>query len=127
MSRGRDPGGHSWGGYPITGAAHRLADRVSKVIYFSAVVPERGKSMVDENEQYGEIIRQVIAASPGAAVPIGLDTVQALSCPELPPRCRSSSAQLLLPQPGGYMTGSLDLTPVTKIGLKKCLITKKAS
>src|SRR3981081_3885694 len=23
---------HSWGGYPVTGAAHRLADRVSKVI-----------------------------------------------------------------------------------------------
>ncbi|MBV8832760.1 MAG: alpha/beta hydrolase [Acidobacteriaceae bacterium] len=27
--------GHSWGGYPVTGAAHRVADRVSKVIYFS--------------------------------------------------------------------------------------------
>jgi hypothetical protein len=26
-------------------------------------------------------------------------------------------SQMLLPQPGGYMTGSLDLPPVTKIGL----------
>lgn len=26
-------------------------------------------------------------------------------------------SQLLLPQPGGYMTGSLDLPPVTEIGL----------
>src|SRR5215472_7157382 len=28
--------GHSWGGYPVTGAAHRLVSRVAKVIYFSA-------------------------------------------------------------------------------------------
>ncbi|MFD8221086.1 alpha/beta fold hydrolase [Streptomyces sp. NPDC059697] len=55
---------HSWGGYPATGAAHRLVGRVAKVIYFSAVVPERGRSMLDENEQYGEMIRQAIKATP---------------------------------------------------------------
>lgn len=108
---------HSWGGYPATGAAHRLAGRVSKVIYFSAVVPERGKSMVDENEQYAEIIRQAIAASPDATIPAGLDAVQGALMPGDPAPLQELVSQMLLPQPGGYMTGVLDLLPVTKIGL----------
>ena len=41
--------GHSWGGYVITGAAHRMAGRLAKVIYYNAVVPARGTAMVDEN------------------------------------------------------------------------------
>ena len=109
--------GHSWGGYPVTGAAHRLASRVAKVIYFSAVVPEQGKSMADENEQYGEIIRQAIAASPDATIPLGLDAVQGVLMPGDPAPLQELVSQLVLPQPGGYMTGSLDLPPVTKIGL----------
>src|SRR4051794_36028765 len=40
---------HSWGGYPATGAAHRLGDRIAKVVYYNAVVPARGASMGDEN------------------------------------------------------------------------------
>lgn len=109
--------GHSWGGYPVTGAAHRLADRVSKVIYFSAVVPERGKSMADENEQYGEIIRQAIAASPDHTVPLAPEMVQGVLMPGDPAPLQELAAQLMLPQPGGYMTDSLDVPPVTKIGL----------
>ena len=108
---------HSWGGYPATGAAHRLAGRVAKVIYFSAVVPEQGKPMADENEQYGEIIRQAIAASPDATVPLGLDAVAGVLMPGDPAPLQELVSQLLLPQPGGYMTGSLDLPPVTRIGL----------
>ena len=109
--------GHSWGGYPATGAAHRLASRVAKVIYFSAVVPEQGKSMADENGQYGEIIRQAIAASPDATVLLGLDAVQGVLMPGDPAPLQELVSQLLLPQPGGYMTDNLDLPPVTKVGL----------
>jgi pimeloyl-ACP methyl ester carboxylesterase len=108
---------HSWGGYPATGAAHRLADRVAKVIYFSAVVPEPGRAMADENEQYGEIIRQAIAASPDATVAVGLDAVRGVLMPGDPDSLQELVSQLLVPQPGGYMTDSLDLPPVTKAGL----------
>ena len=108
---------HSWGGYPATGAAHRLAGRVAKVIYFSAVVPARGMSMADENEQYGQIIRQAITASPDATVPLGLDAVQGVFMPGDPAPLQELVSQLMLPQPGGYMTDSLDLPPVTDIGL----------
>jgi pimeloyl-ACP methyl ester carboxylesterase len=108
---------HSWGGYPATGATHRLAGRVAKVIYFSAVVPERGMSMADENEQYGDIIRQAIKATPDGTVPVGLDAVQGVLMPGDPAPLQELVSQLLLPQPGGYMTGSLDVPPVTEIGV----------
>ncbi|HEY4460448.1 MAG TPA: alpha/beta hydrolase [Pseudonocardiaceae bacterium] len=108
---------HSWGGYPATGAAHRLVGRVAKVIYFNAVVPERGKSMLDENEQYGEIIRQAINATPDATVPLDLDAVRNVLMPGDPAPLQELVSRLLLPQPGGYMTGSLDLPPLTEIGV----------
>jgi pimeloyl-ACP methyl ester carboxylesterase len=108
---------HSWGGYPATGAAHRLAGRVAKVIYFNAVVPEKGMSMADENEQYGELIRQAVKANPDATIPVGLDVVQGLLMQGDPAPLQELVSQMLLPQPGGYLTGSLDLPPVTEIGL----------
>jgi len=108
---------HSWGGYPATGAAYRLASRVAKVIYFSAVVPARGRSTADENEQYGEIIRQAIAAIPDATVPLDPDLVKAVLMQGDPAPLQELVSQLLLPQPGGYMTDSLDLPPVTELGI----------
>jgi len=113
---------HSWGGYPATGAAHRLAGRVAKVIYFSAVVPAKGTSMADENGQYGEIIRQAIAASPDGTVPVGLEAVQGVLMPGDPAPLQELVSQLLLPQPGGYMTDSLDLPPVTEVGLDSAYV-----
>jgi pimeloyl-ACP methyl ester carboxylesterase len=109
--------GHSWGGYPVTGAAHRLAGRVVKVVYHNAVVPERGRSMVDENEYYGEIIRQTVAATPDGTVPIGFDAVQGSLMPGDPAALQEFVSAMLLPQPGGYMLDSLDVPPVTKVGL----------
>ena len=109
---------HSWGGYPATGAAHRLANRVAKVIYFSAVVPARGRSTADESPaEYGEAIRQAIAASPDATVPLDPDLLKGVLMPGDPAPVQELVDQLLLPQPGGYLTGSLDLPPVTELGL----------
>jgi hypothetical protein len=90
---------------------------VAKVIYFSAVVPARGTPMVDENEQYGEIIRQAISATPDASVPVDLDVVKGVLMPGDPAPLQELVSRLLVSQPGGYMTGSLDLPPVTEIGL----------
>jgi len=73
--------------------------------------------MADENEQYGEIIREAIAASPEAVVAADLDAIQGALMPGDPALLQELVSQLLLPQPGGYMTDSLDLPAVTKIGL----------
>ena len=39
--------GHSYGGMVITGAADRVPQRIRRLIYFDAFVPENGKSCVD--------------------------------------------------------------------------------
>lgn len=44
---------HSWGGYPATGAAHLLGDRVTKVVYYNAFVPVGVRSLVDETHTLG--------------------------------------------------------------------------
>ncbi|MDP9444815.1 MAG: alpha/beta hydrolase [Actinomycetota bacterium] len=40
--------GHSWGGYVIAGAAPRLASRLRRIVFWSAFVPEAGRSLYDE-------------------------------------------------------------------------------
>lgn len=38
--------GHSYGGMPVTGAADRLADRLSALVFFDAVIPQDGQSAI---------------------------------------------------------------------------------
>jgi hypothetical protein len=94
-----------------------MKSRVAKVIYCAAVVPEQGKPTADENEQYGGMIRQAIAGTADATVPGDLGVIQNMLMPGDPVALREFVSQLLLPQPGGYMTDSLDLPPVTTVGL----------
>lgn len=63
--------GHSWGVYPLTGAAILLgAELIREVVYVNAVVPERGVAMRDKNPAMASIIdaqlesSQSISASP---------------------------------------------------------------
>jgi pimeloyl-ACP methyl ester carboxylesterase len=108
---------HSWGGYPATGAAHRLAKRISKVVYYSAVVPAAGVGMVDENDVYGQQIRASVAATPDRTVPLPLEALRAGLMPGEPTELQDLVFDLMLPQPGGYMTDVLDVPAVTEIGL----------
>jgi pimeloyl-ACP methyl ester carboxylesterase len=39
--------GYSYGGMVVTGAASRISDRVSRLIYVDAILPEPGESVVD--------------------------------------------------------------------------------
>lgn len=39
--------GHSYGGMVITGAADRLADRISTIVYLDAFIPRNGQSLLD--------------------------------------------------------------------------------
>lgn len=39
--------GHSYGGMVITGVASRVPERISKLVYFDAVVPDSGQSFFD--------------------------------------------------------------------------------
>src|SRR5262249_29735084 len=99
---------HSWGGYPATGAAYRLADRIRMVVYYTAVAPEPGVSMADENAEHGQIIHATIAAPPDQTIPIPFEAVSAGLMPGEPAELQQLVFSLMLPQPGGYMVDSLD-------------------
>ncbi|PZG06075.1 alpha/beta fold hydrolase [Nonomuraea aridisoli] len=108
--------GHSWGGYPITGAAHRVAHRLAKIVYFNAFVPARGVPFIDENQDYAAILRAAIDASPDGSVSVTFEQVPVLM-PELPEAAQRLFHELLVPQPGTYFLQSLDVDDVTTLGV----------
>ena len=59
--------GHSYGGMVATGVADRARERIAKLIYLDAFVPEDGKSLLDYVGEHGKKIRQ--AAGDGWRVP----------------------------------------------------------
>src|SRR5439155_1857960 len=108
--------GHSWGGYPITGAAHELTDRVSTVIYYNALVPARGVPLIDENRDYAVILRAAMDASPDGSVAVLREQVPLL-LGDQPEQTQRLFFELLVPQPGGYFVDALDVPDVTTLGI----------
>lgn len=113
---------HSWGGYPATGAAHRVAGRIAKVVYYNAVVPARGQAMSDENDQYGQAIHQSIAATADQTVPIPIDAIRMGLMQDESAEMQDLVFSMTLAQPGGYMTDCLDLDEVTTVGLEAAYV-----
>jgi pimeloyl-ACP methyl ester carboxylesterase len=108
--------GQSWGGYVITGAAHGLAGRLAKVIYYNAVVPARGTAMVDENAEYAAMTRAAIEASPDGTISVVREQVPILM-PEADKQAQDLFFELLVPQPGGYFLDPIDVGDVTPLGV----------
>ncbi|MFI7610570.1 alpha/beta fold hydrolase [Nonomuraea terrae] len=111
---------HSWGGYPTTGAAARLRNQVTEVVYFSAYVPRPNTSSVAENPpEVRALIEQIISSSPGRAWTAGLeDVVKPLLLPGFPEEAQRMLLELLTPQPGAYMLDVLRAPLVTDLGIR---------
>lgn len=57
--------GHSWAGYPITGAAGRLTG----IVHYGAQVPIAGRSMIDDNpSEAAALLSGLIDASPTRSI-----------------------------------------------------------
>jgi pimeloyl-ACP methyl ester carboxylesterase len=108
--------GHSWGGYVITAAAHQLAGRLAKVIYYNAVVPARGTAMADENAEYAAMMRAAIEASPDGTISVVREQVPTLM-PDANKQAQDLLFELLVPQPGGYFLDPIDVGDVTALGV----------
>jgi pimeloyl-ACP methyl ester carboxylesterase len=68
---------HSWGGYVIAGAAPRLASRLARIVFWSAFVPESGRSLYDEvPPDYQALFDQLAAASADNTVTLPLEVFQ---------------------------------------------------
>ena len=52
--------GHSYGGMVISGVAHRIPDRIRKLIYLDAMVPEDGESVMSIMDPKGDGISKMI-------------------------------------------------------------------
>ncbi|ORV46289.1 alpha/beta hydrolase [Mycobacterium conspicuum] len=104
---------HSWGGYPATGAAHLLATRVSKVVYFNGLVPAVGGSVIDDDPDRRELTLRLIGESPVGAVTPALEFVERMLMQGVAPALQRMVAELMTPQPGRYFLDTLDVDVAT--------------
>ena len=110
--------GHSWGGLPITAAAHRLPGRISKVVYYSAMVPVQGASANDDNPpENAAYVRAAVEASPTGVVSIPFEIFRQVLIQDQPEAVQRLVHDLLVPQPGGYMLDPVDVPSVTTLGI----------
>jgi len=64
--------GHSFGGNAMSGAAEQVPERIARLVYLDALVPQSGRSPFDElpPEVAAERIRQAEESSGGLSVPL---------------------------------------------------------
>lgn len=110
--------GHSWGGYPITGAAPRLRERLSRLVYWSAFVPADGASLMDEvPPPYVELFTTVAAASGDNTVTLPFEVWQGAFMQDATEDEQRLIHALLVPQPLQYFTGTVPALDVAALGV----------
>jgi pimeloyl-ACP methyl ester carboxylesterase len=101
--------GHSWGGYPITGAAPRLAGRLRKLIYWGAFVPAAGRSLFDEvPPAYQGLFTAQAEASGNNSVVLPYDVWRQAFIADATEDVARLVHELLVPQPMQYFTETVE-------------------
>ncbi|MBS4103900.1 alpha/beta fold hydrolase [Tsukamurella paurometabola] len=97
--------GHSWGGYPVTGAAERLASRLRKVVYWSAFVPNDGVPLLEEvPPAYVEAFTGLAAASGDNSVSLPYEIFSDAFIQDASEEVRRLVHSLLTPHPMQYLS-----------------------
>ena len=97
--------GHSWGGYVIAGAAPRLAPRLKQLVFWSAFVPEAGRSLYDEvPADYQGLFASLAGSSPDGTVSLPLEVFQQGFMADADPATSALVHSLLRPQPYATFT-----------------------
>ncbi|MGQ5635668.1 MULTISPECIES: hypothetical protein [unclassified Streptomyces] len=108
--------GHSWDGCPLTAAAARLAPRLRKLVYWSAFVPQEGRSLLDEvPPQYAEMFRQIAAASGNDSIVFPYEVFKAGFMPDADESTQRLVHGLPVPHPLRYFTETV--TPLDPAAL----------
>ncbi|HKT00236.1 MAG TPA: alpha/beta fold hydrolase [Rugosimonospora sp.] len=110
--------GHSWGGYPLTGAAHRLAPRLRKLVYWSAFVPAEGAPLMDEvPPHYAELFTKVAAGSGNNSVLFPWEVFAGAFMQDADEPRQRLVHGLLTPQPMQYFTGTVPPVDPAALGV----------
>ena len=92
--------GHSWGGYVIAGAAPRLASRLKRLVFWSAFVPQAGRSLHDEvPPAYQGLFAQLAGGSADNTVAMPLEVFQGAFMGDADPAAAATAHSVLRPQP----------------------------
>lgn len=92
--------GHSWGGYVIAGAAPRLRSRLQRLVFWSAFVPEAGRSLYDEvPPDYQGLFAQLAGASADNVVALPVEVFQGAFMGDADPAAAAAVHSVLRPQP----------------------------
>jgi pimeloyl-ACP methyl ester carboxylesterase len=110
--------GHSWGGYPIAGAAGRLTGRLAGIVYYAAQIPITGKSLIDDNPpEAGDMLRGLIDSSPTHSIAPAVQFVEQIFMQGAAPEAQRLVADLLTPMPGAYFLDPAEGPDVTTLGI----------
>lgn len=98
--------GHSWGGYVVSGAAPRVADRLRRTVFWSAFVPHDGESLMDAvPPDYRELFRaQAAASGEQNTITLPPEVWAGAFMQDAPPEVQVTVHGLLSPQPMGTFT-----------------------
>lgn len=110
--------GHSWGGFPVSGAAAALADRIDRLVYWSAFVPLTGESLIDLcPPPYGDMFRGSAAGSRDNSVMFPFEVFSAAFMQDADAQTQQVVHPLLERQPFHTMNESLDLDEWQRLAL----------
>ncbi len=97
--------GHGWGGYVIAGAAPRLASRLKRLVFWSAFVPEAGRSVYDEvPPNYQSMFSRLAGASDDNTVALPLEVFQGSFMGDAQPAAAAVVHSVLRAQPFRTLT-----------------------
>ncbi|MFP5021024.1 alpha/beta fold hydrolase [Pseudonocardia phyllosphaerae] len=101
--------GHSWGGYVITGAAHRVAPRLRKLVYQSAFVPAAGVPLNDEvPPDYQQLFAAQAQASGNNTVQLPFEVWAGAFIQDAPEAVQRLTHELVVPHPMQYFTETVE-------------------
>jgi pimeloyl-ACP methyl ester carboxylesterase len=101
--------GHSWGGFLLCGAAPRLSDRLARLVFFSAFVPEHGESLMDlVPPPYVELFEGLAKASGNDTITLPFEVWQTAFMQDAGPEAQRIVYELLVPQPLRFFSDPSD-------------------
>jgi pimeloyl-ACP methyl ester carboxylesterase len=110
--------GHSWGGFPISGASVRLASRISRLVYWSAFMPRTGETLIGLcPPAYGDMFRASAAESDDNSVIFSFEVFCAAFLQDASPETQRIVYPLLERHPFNSLNEPLDLDEFERLQL----------